>query len=527
MTPTGGEGLLNSRFLRPLAALLLLTALPGAWAQFDGPAPLAWRWAQPTSVTPGGVPVVQGDAVYVAVGSRMYCIDRATGNQRWRYPAGEPLDGAFRGGLIAHDGTVVAAADNRTAYAVDMATGQGKWQVTLPAAPRGMPVIAGNAVVIALADDSLMSIGVADGKPLWANPERIFEGILGQITGYGSSVLVFNQSYELYSIDVNTKKVNWKIRFSNVGPEIRPVVNGDTVYVVNGDFISALQASSGRRKWERDVREPLALNPSVSPEGILAVTRDGKLMTFDPSGRPTSKKPIDLGTTPITDPSGVGRLVAVPTSNGALNLIDVRDGKTVWSYIVRPITNYIAGSGGSSSGNGSGQNVPTFVTAASPPVLAGQTLLLLAADGSLLAFDRTLGVDLTPPVVKLLWPRPGDQTSGQSGLEIYWRLADEASGVNPDSIIVKVADQTLEHTYTGDGILNVRIGSGKNQPLTEGRKEFTVTCTDWMGNTTTHKVALIIDNTLPVLRPPTDATGSGGTGGGGKGKGKGGGGIDG
>ncbi|MBV6458177.1 MAG: Outer membrane protein assembly factor BamB [Fimbriimonadaceae bacterium] len=509
--------------------MLVLTALSGAWAQFEGPAPLAWRWAQPTSVTPGGMPVVQGESVFVAVGSRIYCIDRATGNQKWRYPAGEPLDGAFRHGLIASDGTVVAAADNRTAYAVDMATGQGKWQVSLPATPRAMPVIAGGAVVIALADDSLISIGIADGKPLWANPERIFDGILGEIAGYGSSVLVFNQNYELFSIDVNTKKVNWKLRFSSLGPEARPTVNGDTVYIVNGDFISALHAGTGRRKWERDVREPLTLNPSVSQEGILTVTRDGKLMTFDPSGRPTSKKPIDLGTTPITDPSGIGRLVAVPTSNGALNLIDVRDGKTVWSYIVRPITNYISSSGGSSGGNGSsGQSLPTFVTAASPPVLAGQTLLLLAADGSLLAFDRTLGVDLTAPSVKLLWPRPGDQTSGQSGLEIFWRLADEASGVNPDTIVVKVGDQVLEHAYTGDGILHVRIGSGKNQPLTEGRKELAVTCTDWMGNTATHKVALIIDNTLPVLRPPTDATGTGGTGGGGgKGKGKGGGGIDG
>lgn len=463
---------------------------------------------------------MEGDAIYVAVGSRIYCIDRATGNQRWRYPAGEPLDGAFRGGLIVEDGTVIAGADNRTVYAVNATSGQAKWQYILPAAPRGKPVVAGSAVGFALADSSIATIRIADGQPLWPNPQRIFEGILGGIGSYGSSILVFNQNYELFSIDVNTTKVNWKVRFSNLGPDVHPVVSGDGLYVVNGDFISSLQASSGRRRWERDTREPLALNPSVSLEGILVVTRDGKLMTFDTSGRPVVRKPIDLGTTPITDPIGVGRMVAVPTSNGAINLVDVGDGKLAWSYIVRPITNYV------SSGSGNETKIPTFVTAASPPVLAGTTLLVLASDGSLLAFDRSLGVDLTPPTVKLLWPRAGDQTSGQSGLEIFWRVSDEASGVNPSSIAVKVGDTVLNHTYTGDGIVNVRIGSGGNQPLSEGRKEFSVTCTDWMGNMVTHRFSLLIDNTLPVLRPPADATGGSGTGGGG-GKGRSGGGIDG
>ena len=47
------------------------------------------------------------------------------------------------------------------------------------------------------------------------------------------------------------------------------------------------------------------------------------------------------------------------------------------------------------------------VAAAGAPIAVGDTLLLLAKDGSLLAFDKTSGVDATGPEVKMGWPSDG------------------------------------------------------------------------------------------------------------------------
>ncbi|HTQ08761.1 MAG TPA: hypothetical protein VMI31_01695, partial [Fimbriimonadaceae bacterium] len=70
----------------------------------------------------------------------------------------------------------------------------------------------------------------------------------------------------------------------------------------------------------------------------------------------------------------------------------------------------------------------------------------------------------------------------------------------------------------------VRISqASKNQPLSNGRKVFAVTATDWLGNTVTKEFVLTVDNTLPVtVTPPSDKNKPGGPG---KGVGGGGGGL--
>ncbi|HVL40028.1 MAG TPA: PQQ-binding-like beta-propeller repeat protein, partial [Fimbriimonadaceae bacterium] len=60
-------------------ALALLGASAVALAQFNGPAPLAWRWAQPTPVAPIGQPLVDGNTVIVAVGQRVHALDKDSG----------------------------------------------------------------------------------------------------------------------------------------------------------------------------------------------------------------------------------------------------------------------------------------------------------------------------------------------------------------------------------------------------------------------------------------------------------------
>lgn len=555
----------NAMAMKRTLFLLLASALgAAASADFPGPAPLAWRWVQPTQVAPGGAPLVDGETVYVAVGQRVYSLDKETGNRRWQYPLVDPIQGYFRSAPILADGVLMAAADNKTIYAVDAATGNAKWQFLAPNSILGQPILVGKYLAFAMTDNSLMALDVATGAAIWQAPFRVFAGINSGMSALGNNLIYTTGSSEMIAMDLVTQKSVWRQKFTQLGPEAVPVVFANNLYLSSGTFLISLNGATGTGRWQRNLGEPLAHPPAVSPEGIFVSTRDGKAFITDLNGQPKFRTGVDLGSLPLTRPTALGGTFVQPTTNGALTLVN-GEGKVTWSYLIRPLPGSSTATGqpgggmgfggpggagglggpggagglggvggrgapgGGQRGGGPGAGgqqtggtpPPLTVQASGPATLAGNTLLILARDGSLLAFDRENGADLTPPTVKMLFPNAGDQGASQPSMELIFRIEDEASGINDKTLKIEVEGKTLEHEFGRDGIAVVRISSaGKNRPLTEGRKTFTVTVTDWMGNTSTTSYTLVIDNALrPLMRPaagsPTGGFPGGGPGGGG------------
>jgi len=164
------------------------------------------------------------------------------------------------------------------------------------------------------------------------------------------------------------------------------------------------------------------------------------------------------------------------------------------------------------------------VSAAGAPVLAGDTLLVLAQDGSLLAFDKQSGVDLVGPEIKMAYPAAGSQVNG-ADLAVVFKLTDLASGLNETTVNVTVNKQKLDFELDPDGTATAYFTeSGKNKPLQDGRADFIVSGEDWMGNKTELHFALMIDNTLRPTGPPAGVVPPPGRGGFPPGRGGGGGG---
>jgi len=513
-------------------------------AQFDGPAPLAWRWMQPTSVVTGGSPLVNGDTVYQAVGGRIYCIDRTTGNKKWQYPQLDPIPGAFRSTPLLVGGNLVAVGDNKYAYAIDAATGEAKWSVALPDGAIGAPVVVGKYVAVALSTNALAFIDAEKGELASDRPYKIDDGIVGSIASFGDDVLVLtgrSQMLAINAVSATTPKLHWQQRFTQLPPNPIPVVANDTIYLSSGNYLIALNPNTGTARWQVAAPATLAMAPVVGPKMIMAMTQDGKALFYDTlTHRQMTKEPVDLGSSPIVRPTAVGDKFVVLSANGGVNLIDPTAKDPLWSYIIRP-TQEMFEDDGNSSGRPSGLGNPggqgsssqtkkkiTSIQASAPAVLAGQTLLVPAKDGSLLAFDKNLGVDFTPPKVEMLFPNAGDQVSGQPPLFFFFRLSDDAAGLKDDTIKVDVNGQPVDFKLNKDGTIYVIFSqTGKNKALSDGRKEITVTASDWMGNTVQQKFSLTIDNALPPIKVPgADDTNKNGVPGGpgGKGGGPGGGG---
>lgn len=524
-----GELSTMQKFRTLTVGLVALGSVCAALAQFDGPAPLAWRWSQSTSISPNGSPLINETGVYVSVGQRVYALDKETGNQKWKFPAVEPIPGTFRNEPVMGGANIYAAADNKNLYALDAATGNLKWTYVASAAILGQPVPLGKFVGLTLADDTLMVLDGDTGKPAWTNPVKVFDHIVGRATGMGDLFYVMNGNNQLVAYSVNSTKPVWSRPFDSLGPDTKPVIFGDMIYLHSGTYVIGLLASTGTPRWQRNVGEPIGVPPAISGSGVAVATRDGNAYVLSlTSGTPLFKDPVDLGSSPIVGPAVVDKNFAFSTTSGSLILLSPQ-GKILWNYLVRPMggTITVESSSSTSTNNRPGNNGTTgksdpvkifAIPAAGAPVLDGTTLYLLARDGSLLAFDKNGGVDLTGPSVVMSWPNPGDNVNPQ-GLSTYFKIEDEASGLNTSTLKIDVDGTPLDFTLSREGVAEVHFtNSGKNKTLNDGRHVFTVTATDWMGNQTSQQFAIQADNTVAQAQPPANTNGSG-TGGGPAGRG--------
>lgn len=501
-------------------AALAMTA--SALAQINGPTPLAWRWSSSTNVLPSGSPTLDGDNVFVGVGGRVFCVDRLTGNKKWQYPLIEPIDGTFVGSPIRYGNLLIAAGSNKTIYAIDPEKGERIWAYDAPGGIVGSPVISGKFLVFNVDGNRLMAIDAETGGSAWENPERIFDGLQGGLVSYGNDVFFFTRTREMWSMKVSTRKAVRLAKFQNLNPNATPNLVGETLYVASGNFVIAVNALTGAPRWQTSVPYSLVFAPGASRAGIAVGTADNKLVLLEangqlrqqrvkgPDGRErTTPMAIDLGSRPIGSPSIIGDLAAVATANGAVNLVDLAKGELVWSFTIRPL---VAGMKDSA-----GKEIVS-VTAVASPVASGNTMLVLAADGSLLAFDKEQGVDLTGPSVHLIFPTQGAQVGNRKGpLDIYFLLGDEASGINDKSLKVTANGRPITYTFGRDGYLILQFGQGlKNGTLPDGRVVIEVSVSDWMGNETKASFSLMIDNDLAPLPKPGNAptTGGGNRGGG-------------
>ncbi|MBS1708556.1 MAG: PQQ-binding-like beta-propeller repeat protein [Armatimonadetes bacterium] len=535
---------------RTIALLMALACAGAASAAFDGPAPVAWRWAESTSTSPAGSPQVDDKAAYVAVGNRIYGIDRKTGNQLWRFPSGEPLASTLRNGCVLSGNMVVAFADDKQMYGIDASTGHKVWQTALPDPGVTNVVAAGEYLVVGTNRNDLYCYQLADGKPFWSKPYHLQSVLHPYLSVWQKNVVFSTADSSLTMVDIVAQKQKWSRGLQRLGPGAFTVEN-DRVYVNSNSYLIAFRANSGGDVWQVNAGELLAGAPSAGPDMVATVTRSGKLMTFRGSGKAIYAKGVDLYSSIVGSPLVIGNNVVTANASGTINMVDGQSGELKWNFVIPPLFKGLKeapvggrtgggqnspggadgpgsaggpGAAGGKGGLGGGQTGSTdvkYVNAVWTPTLNGDSLFVLAGDGSMLLFDKHFGVDLTAPEVKMVWPNAGDQISGQPPLEVIFKIEDFGVGVDPNSIKVTISGQDFIVDPIREGYLSVKVtATGRNKPLSDGRAKFVVHVSDWLGNTVDKVFSLTVDNTLAPLgspKKPTNTAGGFGGGGGGKG----------
>ena len=565
-----------------IASIAMVSGI--AAAQFDGPAPLAWRWQQSSTVSPSGTPLVDGNTIYYNLGSRVYAIDRETGNTKWKFPNAAPFTGVAKRSPVMVNGVVCVYTDQKEIYGINPNTGELKWVYQAPFQISGQIVAVGNNIAFPMDGGNVMGVDTGTGQSIYKDPVsgvessyRILDGMRGPIYSDGRDIVAFfdNRNF-LQAFNLSTRKPAYKLNFGSTPPDGSMTSTEGYFYVYTGTFVACINSFSGTVKWQTPTAERMMFSPAVGGGSVLCVSQSGNAYVFDMAGNAmNSKKPINLGSQPAVRPTNVGKKFIVATANGALHLIDPSKGTEDWQYFVRPMNDAArnankstsgggglgggpsggggfgggpsggggfggagggpsggggfggaGGQGGQSGNRGTTSNEPIVTVEVSAPIaLAGKTLLVPAVDSSLLAFDLEAGVDLTGPDVKQVWPTPGEIVSGKVGQDFIFKIEDEASGVNISTLKMDFDGVAYNFEFGRDGYLVCPISQSKrNNMLSAGRHTVHITATDWMGNTTVYTATVRIDNTLDPLKRTTDTKPGGAGAGGGGGKGGGGGG---
>lgn len=316
--------------------------------------------------------------------SRVSAFDVKTGRQIWHTDVDDPEeDDEVIGGGISHSNNVLyvtSGYDEILALAPE--SGEILWRTALDSPARAAPTILENRVFVTTLNSSLYAIDAASGQVLWEYT-TIGEGagLLGAASPAANRDIVVPafSSGELYALRVENGSVAWSDNLSgvrrygglNVISDIKglPVIHDNIVYAISfGGKMAAIDERTGERIWQKDISG--SQTPWIAGNAIFIFSSENQLASIERKTgqvrwvkqlhryqKPEARK----GPISWTGPVLAGGRLILASSDGRLLEVNPDTGEYVRESDI-------------------GHSVMI------PPIVAGDTLYLLAENGTLLAY---------------------------------------------------------------------------------------------------------------------------------------------
>jgi outer membrane assembly lipoprotein YfgL len=317
----------------------------------------------------GFVPVAAGGRVVAASAAGVVAAwDQATGAEAWRVDLRTPLSAG-----VGSDGqtTAVITRDN---LLVALAEGKERWRVRLAARSFTAPLVAGGRVFVFTADRSVMAYDAANGARLWAQTRTADPLVLSRPAALAAvgDTLVAGVSGRLVGFNPDNGAVRWEVPIASARGTneverlvdiVAPVgrLGGSNVCVrAYAAAVGCVDTQRGQPVWTVAARGISGVHGD--DRLVFGAESDGTLMAWRRASGETAWRNERLKHRELGAPLALGRVFAVADGSGLVHLLSREDG----SELARLSTDGSA--------------------IVSPPILAGDVLVVMTSRGNLYAW---------------------------------------------------------------------------------------------------------------------------------------------
>jgi len=344
----------------------------------DIPARIKVARAWDANVGGGEVPLrlglgvgVEGSRVFAAShGGDVVAFELASGKLLWRTDTKAPL----AGGTGADGELVVVGSNEGDVIALDAANGAELWRVRVQGEVLSAPAVSGAGIVVRTVDGRLVALARDDGRVLWTVEQQIprltLRGAASPVIGGELAVSGFDNG-KVLAASMRDGSVAWESavapprgrteleRLADIDSAVR-IKDGD-VYAVGFQGRAAMLAlDTGQVWWSRDLSSYRGLD--VDDDSVFVSTAEGSVVAMRRRTGAELWEQKGLARRGLSAPASIGATVAVADFEGYVHFLD----KATGDFVAR------ASSGGT--------------RVSSPPVVAGDLLLVINDDGRITAF---------------------------------------------------------------------------------------------------------------------------------------------
>lgn len=268
---------------------------------------------------------MDGTRVYVPLqeGGTL-ALDRETGETAWTNPFGSPWPLVLAPSVVIAVNTGEIAAFNRD-------SGETRWQVPLPSNSLAPAVTAGNLLLVALENGSIVAFRTEDGASVWTC--RVGDWMLPVfIAADAKAVYVTTGDSLVVGVDLATGALKWQRPLA--GMLSPPAVGKDRVFVGSTrNAFFALDASNGKVvwRWDAELIGGDVIGAAVDGDVTYFVGLDNLLHAVNRgNGNQRWKQPTPMR--PIAPPMAFGGIVAVFGISPVVATFNAKTGAPIGTY---------------------------------------------------------------------------------------------------------------------------------------------------------------------------------------------------
>jgi outer membrane protein assembly factor BamB len=237
------------------------------------------RWSKnygDVEVTPC---ILNGRIFFGTTAGTFFCIERATGDMRWKFelPENRTYKG-IRSSPAADSGVIVFGADDGNVYALDSETGARRWTFVTGTPVAAAPMIDSGTVYVGNRAGAVVALMLSSGRALWQmNAGAV---IYANAVPAGGLVILCTLAGQALGLRKSDGAIVWR---TDLGGPVNAggAVAGSTFYVgTMKEMICGLDTETGTLLWKCDAGGRIKTSPAVAGGRLFIATDEHDLFAF-------------------------------------------------------------------------------------------------------------------------------------------------------------------------------------------------------------------------------------------------------